>query len=54
MKKYEPFVQGSLQQLAFETMITAFTTAPELLDFDNKREVIIETDASDYLSAGVQ
>jgi hypothetical protein len=29
-KKDEPFVWGSEQQLAFETMVTAFTTAPTL------------------------
>jgi ribonuclease HI len=52
-KKDEPFVWGSEQQLAFETMVTAFTTAPALQHFDHEREVIIETDASDYLSAGV-
>ena len=52
-KKDEPFVWGSEQQLAFETMVTAFTTAPALRHFDHEREVIIETDASDYVSAGV-
>jgi len=52
-KKDEPFVWESEQQLAFETMITAFTTAPALCHFDHEREVIIETDASDYVSAGV-
>jgi len=30
----------------FETMITAFTTAPAFHDFDHESEVIIETDAS--------
>jgi len=34
-------------------MITSFTTAPALNHFDHEREVIIETDASDYVSAGV-
>jgi len=34
-------------------MVTAFTTAPALRHFDHEREVIIETDASDYVSAGV-
>jgi len=52
-KRDEPFVWESEQQLAFETMITAVTTAPALRHFDHKREVIIETDASDYVSAGV-
>jgi len=34
-------------------MVTAFTTAPALRHFDQEREVIIETDASNYVSAGV-
>ena len=44
---------GPEQQLAFETMVTAFTTAPALRHFDHGREVINETDGSDYVSAGV-
>jgi len=52
-KKDEPFVWGAEQQLAFETMVPAFTTAPALRHFDYEREIIIETDASDYVSAGV-
>ena len=30
-----------------------FTTAPALRHFDHEREIIIETDAPDYVSAGV-
>jgi hypothetical protein len=41
------------QQRAFEEMIFKFMTAPTLRHFDHSREVIIETDASDYVSAGV-
>jgi hypothetical protein len=52
-KKDEPFVWESEQQLAFETMITAYTTSPALRHFDYKREVIIETDASNYVFAVV-
>jgi len=52
-KKDEPFVWELEQQLAFETIVTAFTTAPALRHFDHEREVIIETDASNYVSAGV-
>ena len=52
-KKDEPFVWESEQQLAFKTMVTAFTTAPALRHFNHEREVMIETDASDYVSAGV-
>jgi len=52
-KKDEPLVWESEQQWAFKAIITAFTTAPALRHFDHDREVIIETDASDYVSAGV-
>jgi hypothetical protein len=52
-KKDEPFLWQSEKQLAFETMITAFTTSPALRHFDNERDVIIKTDVSDYVSAGV-
>jgi len=52
-KKDEPFIWEAEQQLAFEMMVTAFKTAPVLRHFDRDREVNIETDASDYVSAGV-
>jgi len=49
----EPFIWEVEQQSAFEMMVTAFTTTPALQYFDHEREVIIETDASDYVSAGL-
>jgi len=52
-KKDEPFIWGAEQQAAFEMMVTAYMTAPALRHFDHEREVIIETDASHYVSAGV-
>jgi len=52
-KKDEPFVWEAEEQLAFEMMVTAFTTAPVLRHFDHDRVVIIETDASDHVSAGL-
>jgi len=52
-RKDEPFVWEAEQQLAFKTIVTTFTTAPVLRHFDHDREVIIETDASGYVSAGV-
>jgi len=52
-KNDEPFKWEVEQQLAFETMVTTFTTAPVLRHFDLDREVIIETDTSSYVSAGV-
>jgi len=52
-KRDEPFVWEAEQQLAFETMVTAFTRAAVLQHFEHEREVIIKTDDSDYVSAGV-
>jgi hypothetical protein len=53
INKDEPFEWESEQQLAFETMVTAFMTALALPHFDHGREVIVETDASNYISTGV-
>ena len=36
-----------------DTLKTAFTTVPILRHFDHDREIIVETDASDYVSAGI-
>jgi len=41
------------QHLAFKTVITVFTTAPADRHFDHEWQVIVDTDASDYVSAGV-
>jgi hypothetical protein len=38
---------------SFETGKQAFTTTPILWDFDYGREIIVATDASDYISTGV-
>jgi hypothetical protein len=38
---------------SFETLKQAFTTAPILRHFDYDCDIIVETDASDYVSAGV-
>ena len=51
--KLVPFVWEEEQQLAFETLKHKFTTAPILKHFDYEKECIVETDASDYVSAGV-
>lgn len=38
---------------AFDELRTAFTTAPIILHFDPDQTIIVETDASNYVSAGV-
>jgi len=48
-----PFEWFDDQQKAFAEMVLKFTTAPTLGHFDHSREFIIETDTSDYVSAGV-
>lgn len=37
----------------FKTVKSAFTTAPILHHFDPDKEILMETDASDFVSAGV-
>jgi len=51
--KYVPFVWGPEQQAAFDLLKKAFTSAPILRHFDYDREIIVEKDASDYVSAGI-
>ena len=41
------------QQVAFTQLKEAFTSAPILRRFDFEQDVIVETDASDYVSAAV-
>jgi hypothetical protein len=53
MKQDVVFEWREEQQKAIEAMIHAFETAPILRHFDHSREVGIETDSSDYVSAGV-
>jgi hypothetical protein len=38
---------------SFETLKQAFTTTPILRHFDYDREIIVETDASNYISASI-
>ena len=52
-KKNQPFVYDLDCNRAFEFLKTVFTTAPVLAHFDPDREILVETDASDYVSAGV-
>ena len=52
-KKDTPFVWSPICESAFENLKRAFSTAPVLIPFDWTREVVVETDASNYVSAGV-
>jgi hypothetical protein len=47
------FIWSAEYSQAFETLKQAFTTAPVLRHFDYNQEIIVETDASNYVSAGV-
>jgi len=51
--KYVAFVWGQEQQAAFDLLKKAFTSAPILRHIDYDREIIVETDASDFVSAGI-
>jgi len=51
--QYVPFVWGPEQQAAFDLLKKAFTSAPILRHFDYDWEIIVETDTSDYVSAGI-
>jgi len=51
--KYVLFLWGPAQQKAFEDLKKAFTTALILHHFDYDHEIVVETDASDYLSASI-
>jgi hypothetical protein len=48
-----PFTWTSDCTYSFNNLKTAFTTAPILAHFDYDREVIVETDASEFVSARV-
>lgn len=52
-KKDKTWSWTSEAQVAFNALKEAFTTAPILAHFDPEKEIIVETDASDYVSAGI-
>jgi hypothetical protein len=52
-RKDTPFSWDDKCELAFQSLKSAFIDAPVLMPFDWTKEVILETDASDYVSAGV-
>lgn len=47
------FSWNDTRQQAFDSLKDAFTSAPILVHFDWDKEIILETDASDYVTAGV-
>jgi hypothetical protein len=52
-RKGVPFAWSTEQHMAFDTLKATFTSAPVLAHFDPDRDVIVETDASDYVSASM-
>jgi hypothetical protein len=52
-QKNSHFVWSDECSKSFETLKQAFTTVPILQHFDYNQEIIVETDASDYISAGI-
>ena len=52
-KKGVHFEWGEECEAAFQELKYRFTSAPVLRHFDPDKEIIMETDASDYISAGV-
>jgi hypothetical protein len=52
-RKGVKFKWNTACQNAFNRLKTAFSEAPVLAPFDWEKEIILETDASDYVSAGV-
>jgi hypothetical protein len=52
-RKNTTFVWDTACTNSFAALKHAFTTAPILCHFDYDREAIVETDASDYVSAGI-
>ena len=52
-RKDVPFLWSTACQSAFDSLKSAFTTAPILAHFHPDRPIIVETDASDYAVAAV-
>ena len=52
-RKDVPFVWDREEEEAFQNLKNAFTSAPILRHFDWEKPIVVETDASDFVSAGV-
>ena len=52
-KKDVKFVWNAESEAAFQQLKHRFISAPILMHFDAEREIIVETDALDYVSAGI-
>ena len=52
-KKGTPFEWSDKCQAAFEALKKAFTSDKVLMHFDPDRQIVVETDASDYVSGGI-
>jgi hypothetical protein len=51
--RYPPFEWTTEREAAFQALKQAFTEAPVLAYFDPDKETWVETDASDFVTAGV-
>ena len=52
-KKDQPWSWGIKQQMAFDTLCKKFMSDLVLHHFDPDKKIVVETDASDYVSAGI-
>lgn len=52
-RKNVKFIWSNACQRAFETLKSSFISAPVLQYFDASKEIFVEADSSDFVSAGV-
>jgi len=52
-RKGQPFKWETKQQELFDGLKTSFTTAPILHQFDHDRDIVVETNTADFVSAAV-
>ena len=52
-RKGQPFKWETKQQESFNGLKTSFSTAPILRRFDHDHDIVVETDASDFVSTAV-